>query len=310
MKSVRSYVPEEALLQDKQKETSRLFREDLALVNARDHFRVVVSRGSFFTVGRQAYARGSFDRAIEAAIVYRRRVLLPCDAGSLLLFPELLDASGLLLVLRISAPMQRVKRIFGLMERSDFVYAEETVSESLPSSAPADEDLFEMLSENLFYADRILGTVPELGIWARTSLLAHYMGCRLDHSFFPSQELPIAKDEEGRLIAFLLCTFAMLRIHEGHVGTAGSDPQADTPTYHYRVSLDSADTDSQATQKKREDLFAFLDLPVFRDFSIEMTPQGVVLEAVLPKQQRTDLTATLHSQQDVCLRIRIELLSA
>ena len=276
---LNAYVPESLLTDEKQDRARRVCHEDFLIVDPADGFRVLVSRSRSPMQGKRLdklFAIPSSEiQFLRNALSKSTRVLLMGgDSRALLVFGDLLRASGILLVLSPHADALAVARLLRHMGRSELAVSP-ALSQVSPIPHSGDDEVYEQLTELFFYLDRILSQSPRLGLRTKTHLIANFAGCILDDVAVPLDSLTCSSLERDRLIAFLLCAFLSLRTHDRGVSAKTDD--GDLPVLRYRVEPIS---DENGNDTPLLD-FPFLSLPAFRHFAMCQTNGTPTLEAHL-----------------------------
>ncbi len=263
---LNAYVPESLLTDEKQDRARRVCHEDCMIVDPSDNFRILVSRGRTAMQGKRLdklFAIPSLEmQFLRNALSKNTHVLLMGgDSRALLVFGDLLRASGILLVLSPHADAHAVTRLLHHVGRSDFAISPE-LSRVSPVPHSGDDEVYEQLTELFFYLDRILSPSPRFGLRTKTHLIANFAGCILDDVAVPLDSLSCPPAESERLIAFLLCSFLSLRTCDH--GVSAKTDEADLPVFRYRVEP-IADSDEKRIASCD---FPFLSLPAFCRFAI------------------------------------------
>lgn len=302
--SVESYVPEISFFEEKDGAGCRACFEDCAVIDTNQNNAVVAFRGlnlpnggdyfQFLGLGERESTR------IKSALSRASRVVIPCKIGILLVFGELLGATGLLVTLLLPPTKKfsdvpslygSVCRSFEALGRRDFVLLGELTEKS---PRIEDRDTAHRLCELLYYPDSILSQKPlRDGIWTLSLRIANFAGCKLEKVGLPVRDVDCPPMEISRLVAFLLCAFLTLRQQSGTVSAEGEEAPFKNAALCYRVTLQAgkkagsistrstehnAETKNNASLEKR---FPFLSCPCFRSFALKTEDGEITLEATL-----------------------------
>ena len=311
MKPLHSYVPETDFLKDKHQFPSRTFFEDCAVLDVEKGYRVLACRGEGLAVGADFPRLCGIPKEelafLERALVRTRRVLLNSRRGPILIFAEALAQTGALIAVLPHGKPSSLLRALTLAGQN--VISLSPAFANAPASANQDDaEACEHIEEIFFYMDRILCPEAALGIWTRSLLIANFTGCKLDLVSLPVDALAITQADEMRLSLFLFCTFLAMRHESGKVFAISRHPtQKDLP-YRYVAGVTQCTPLDPKTRGARDlSQFPFLSLPAFRDFSVSVSQNKIVLEALLPQKSRE--AHLLHSACDALLYLQIELVA-
>ena len=263
---LNAYIPESLLTEEKQELARRVCREDCLIVDPSNGFRILTSRGSTAMQGDLLNKRFAIPpsemRFLRNALSKHTRILLTGGSSrALLVFADLLRASGILLVLAPHADASAVARLLNHLGRSEFAVSP-ALSRVSPVPHNTDGDVYEQLTELFFYLDRILSPSPRFGLRTKTHLIANFAGCILDDVAVPLDALSCPPAECERLVAFLLCAFLSLRARDR--GVSAKTDEAEQSVLRYRVEP-IADGDGRNVPPCD---FPFLSLPAFRHFTV------------------------------------------
>ncbi|MBQ2735159.1 MAG: hypothetical protein IJF33_04935 [Clostridia bacterium] len=310
MHHVESYIPELQYFQSKQQSGARLIHEDLAVLDATKDLRVLAGRGRLMHHGEPLASLCGLPRE-EITFLHRSLPSAFCTAllsacGVVLIFGDLLKESGTLLAVVPHAEAAEVIRALAYVDEP--IVKSPALSAQAVSEIYTNEEVCEQIQEIFFYVSRILKKNANIGIWTRTLLLANLVGCRIDETTLPTQELPIANVDFAKLVAFVFCVFLVLRQKDGRVGAACESTSAASMPYSYQVSFEPIPDRKQQmpTPLSGQVDFPFLSHPAFRSFSMHSTADGVFLEAILP-QAATAAVPMLRSAKEslFCLQIKL-----
>ena len=306
MNRVESYIPELLYFQNKHQSGTRRIREDLAVLDGAQDLCVLAGRGRIPRQGEPLAALCGLPREelsfLRRALPSSRCVALLGASGVVLLFSELLGESGMLLAVLPHAEAGDCLRALSYIEEPI------TLSPALSALTPTDpdEETVELLREIFFYTSRILNKTANVGSWTRILLLANLVGCRIDETSLPTQELPVASRDLAGLIAFLFCVLLTLRQRDGRVGALCDVPEKDRH-YVYRVSFESLPDRKEKPSDVafRHTDFPFLSHPAFRNISLQGSADGIQLEMILP--QAAPAVPMLRSAPPAFFCLRIQL---
>ena len=299
----KSYVPELLFGEEKQEISARICREDFAVIDPGDGYRVVTGRGGTYSSGQNLPRMWQIPKAeiewLERALVFNRRALLLGAEGPILIFGELLDATGLLLAVRpyltakdLTAGLRHVG-VRGIMTSPTFA----DFTASIPTEACAMQ-----ISELFYYADRILDTENrfEIGLRTRMHLIANFIGCRVETADLPFADPASSRVERARLTAFLICALSELRKMDGRVRVNGDDEQT---SFRCRVELTPIGR-LLPTARDRKTALPISNIAAFQNFTVHREEGKLILDAFL---QDVSKQSGLHSTipQYLCLRIEL-----
>lgn len=310
-KKIQGYVPEATLFQSKQGQECRIFHNDCAIINAKDHFRILAERGFGGTVGLSFLKALSLEadavKELEAfPLSNRPALLLPTKDASLFLFSGWYSATGLLLAVRISKEYETIKKHLKNAARPSIL---EGISNS-DSHGCATEDPAEPLEELLFYTERIFSEGDTDTPMMQTHLLANFAGCRLNQLDLPATSPFPDKTIRDRYSAFLLCLFLTLRKtggavsakeHSENVGKVQDSIREDSPAdlafsiTQEEVSSEKTDFDFSAAPTSPRFLFPFMELSCFQSFKLEQSDGALRFEMTASRREYTLFTATMDT---------------
>jgi len=297
MSNVKSYVPEAFFLEGKDTSHARICREDCALVDPANGFRVVAGRGKEIALGEPYLPLCSLPSAersfFQSTFAEHSHLLLDAGGSALLLFRDLLPASGLLLAVRLSHGAGEVRNALLLLRRADFVCSP-AVCEASGKQIRAEESLCRLLSELFYYLDPILSPTESVGLWTRTALIAGFAGCSAEYGELPVETGALIPAEVLRLSAFLLCLFLTARA-ESERTLASGELGAVTLLMSVSISPTEEATDSACA-------YPFLGLPAFREIRLSRSNEGWTLLASFHRERAGVL---LSSPTAVALQLRM-----
>ena len=293
-KNFRSYVPELLFGEQKQEMPTRICREDFVAVDPSDQYRILTGRGLYAQAGNLLPKVWRLPRAemewLERALISHRRVLLNGADGAVLIFADVLDATGLLFAVRPYLSVSSLLNGLRHLELGDVAISPTLDEPSHPSWYQ--ENALTQIAELFYYMDRIFDTPArfEIGAWTRTRLIANFVGCKLESVDLPIQEPTISHAERDRLTAFLICALLEMRKMDGDVRASGED---ETPHFRCRVELTPFGRLSKHAEEQTG-LIPLLGLPAFRNFTLRRENGALVLDALLQDSlQSTALHAGL-----------------
>lgn len=279
MSQIKSYVPEAFFLEQKDREHMQIFHETFALVDPANGYRVMAGRGKGIRADLPFAPLDDLLRSerdfLERSLASSPHVLLQSGDRAILVFGDLLPASGLLLVLCPTHGASSLRRALLLLQKNDFVCSSAQEKEST-TPRQSDAAVYEYLRGIFYDLDRILSPSDSLGIWTRIALIANFAGCAVDVQALPVKAVSITSSEALRLSAFLLCLFLSIRAEATAVSAAGEDAATELSL---RVTLG----DARAHEASKPEL-PFLRLPAFRELSLLQRDGDWVLEASFCKK--------------------------
>ena len=238
--NIKSYVPELTLLENKAEQSARMFDEDLSVIDPASDFCTVACRGIGSAVGRSMTEAYGIDPAelafLRHALASHKRILLRGKGRAVLLFADLLDATGLLLAAVPKLSAASAARLLRHLCRADFAITPALCAATGALQAE-DKTSYDRLSELLYYTDRILSDDPNTGLWTRTLLTANFAGCLLETTSLPVHALTLSRDEQHRFTAFLLCAFLTLRNRDAAVQARTSKDGQETNEICYQLQI-------------------------------------------------------------------------
>lgn len=245
--SLGVFVPELWAFRQKDSPACRELLEDVAVLDAKES-RILASRGKTF----EAPLPQACWETLDQPRLIRKR------GATILLFPigEPCEKQRLALSLPWTAGV--VSAALLSLGRSDFS----------GFSKPSGEDarLFSLLSELLFYLDRLLFPKKGLPLWTVILRSANFAGCKLKRGGLPSVNFQLAKEEIPLFFSFLICFFLSVR-------NAGKEAEIDlahaSPCYSVRFAA-LADGENPTPLPKTP----FLDCEAFRRFSLLSIDDG------------------------------------
>ncbi|MBQ7172888.1 MAG: hypothetical protein IJR88_02065 [Clostridia bacterium] len=183
--------------------------------------------------------------------------LLSDKKGAFLLFPICGEDLCQILSLYLPRPASLVSSALLLLGRREI--------RGLTKPSGEDPRLFALLSELLFYLDRLLFAQKSLPFWTVVLRSANFAGCKLKKSGPPAVSLSLAKEEIPPLFAFLTCFFLSVR-------ASGNAAEIDLhPSLCYSVRFGVLSSDER--QEKLPET-PFLDCSAFRRFSLAKIDSG------------------------------------
>ncbi len=233
-------MPEITFRQGKNEPHGRAFFDDLLILDTADSYRVLAARGVRITRGKpltEIYrlsipSKRLMKKPFLPTDAYR---VVACGSGaSLLLFPQLLPAAGLLVAVRIPLPPVRLAESISLMQETELLSPFSSRRDRLRTTVPA------KLEELFYYINRIFFSEEQVSLYTLLQLVANFTGCRLGTaSSVPMLPLNFSDIEWKRLTAFLLCAFLTIRRRTGTMAAMGcdSDSRQDIPPSEKAVSV-------------------------------------------------------------------------
>lgn len=289
MSEIRSYIPEAFFLDQKDKQHMRICREDLVLVDPADGYRVVAGRGKeslagepFAPLVRLSKSERNF---LKQSLGRRMRLLLQGKNEPILVFSDLLEASGLLLVICPRYDTENLQRGLALLQKGEFVSSNGSGA-GAPSPRNGDAAVCSYLQELFYYLDRIFSVSEELRPWTTAALIANLAGCRADFAAMPTEAVALMPTDRLRLLAFLLCLFLSMR--EDAISATATGEISE-------LSISLSASPLLPTGKASACSYRFLQLPAFRDISLSLCNGGWALEASFCKKTEHALVHTKDS---------------
>lgn len=293
--AIHNYVPEKLQLEGKHGRSSRVCREGFGIFSAADRFRRLISCGTVATPMQEAFLEEGIRREelgfLKAALKSHGRVLLQAAEGSLLVFGDWLNSTGLVLSVRLPEPKNAVMQALGMMGREDFAISPDEEESPRAIRASADEVL-EHLAEIFYYLDRILSPSAELGLLTRATLIAELIGCHADCTALPLTFPSLLSHKASSLTAFLFCAFLSLR--REHVSAESEEARGRFPSFRCTLSA----VEERVTQPSEEEIeekreFSWMGHPAFAPFEISVGENGISLQAELTQEM---LLPQLHAE--------------
>ncbi len=301
-----SYVPEAAAFADKGLCEARAFCEDCALLDTANGYRTVAFRGRDPGLGESFFQHMALPAEeigfLERALAENRRTLLRGARGAVLIFPELLQATGLLLAVCPHAEPEAFFRALLYMGRQEICFSPSYQACRTAHSA-ADEQVFAAASSLFFSLDRILSNDTK-ALPIKCRLIASFAGYRPAAAAEPLRALSTPSTaDSARLVAFWLCVFLTLRRQNGSLTAERQAPAfSDTETL---CRIEITDLPEQAHKPKKA-LPRFWELPAFRDFSVAEENGHIVLEAAFRDPRKSPLALfSPHAAPQHTLRITL-----
>ncbi len=317
--NVASFLPEAQILNQINGSCCRLCHEDCAVLDARHGnvclaFRGLGPRpdGDYF----RGLGIGETDLDfLRSAISTSSRVLLPSFAGPILVFPEWMEQTGLLIAIRPDLPKdvgaEELLSLLHRIGREDFLPSPSVrafagmPSEHLP--------LCEQLRELFFYADAIFCAAPfRSGLLNGSVRIASFAGCQPESRFFSAQEELRTPTEQVFLAAFLLCVFLTLR-QQTVCACAETFPVScasgsDSPL-QYSVRFLAAPHESIASKHSaplplvaRE--LSFLNAPCFSEMQVSFSEDGVRFDTELSVSPTSNIYNTNAGKGKLVILLR------
>lgn len=283
MSQVRAYVPELLMTEGKDQPHMRVCREECALLDPANKYRVLAGRGIDLKIGEPfapfAALPASERDFMERALARTNRVLVNGKRGPLLIFGDLLPYSGLLFVVAPHFDERTLRRGLYWTAHAGFTAEIPIFEESLPLQRE-DEEVCRALEEMFYYLDRIFSDLPTPGLWTRTQLIANFAGCLLDQVQLPPEMPDIPRGERLRLTAFLLCAFFTMRRHSEIVDVEGG---AASDAFRYRMEFEGLEGfDPSASED-----YAFLHHGPFSRFLFARDGDRFAIEGHLITEQHS-----------------------
>ena len=295
MNLIRNYIPEIENLRDKHAPSARICREECAVLDPADHYRILAWRGKRLLPGvslfDQLFVTASDIAFLESAIAKHNRILIGGLPAPILIFADLLKNTGLLIALSPHLPTDDFLQTVSLLEELGVAVAPSLKKKKRPAQLQS-ANARELLSEWFFFMDRILSPSCEIGIHTRSRLIASFTGCQLEigNAALPMDGLALSQRNTQRLSAFLFCALLALRHKDGTVHAELQKTQNDSLPLGYRIGVSGGPPISSRMRKKqtaatRAEL-PFLQLPAFQDLNLCITENGLILEAPLLAEAR------------------------
>ncbi|MBE6629055.1 MAG: hypothetical protein E7629_09025 [Ruminococcaceae bacterium] len=289
MKDLSSYVPESLHTQRKRQKPSRVFFEDLAVVEPGRNFRILASRGKALPVGVDFFTAcgvlASDAAQVRSHPACETRFLLPCKGGCVLLLGDLSAETGLMVGILLRRTANETLCALKRIGQFDFLTPSGLFSKDAPACSRCDETLCLQLEELFYYLERILRFSPESSLWTKCLLISNLVGCRLERVALPLEAPPLSVGDCARMTMFLICSFLELRQKSGKVLTEGTE---ESPNYRCTVSfleeseslLTPEEEDSGEKQATKTPLF--LEASCFDRLTATLTRAGMQLETRFP----------------------------
>ena len=304
MKKFRSYVPELTFGEQKQQMPARVCREDFAVIDPTNQYRILTGRGRETHLGQALPKAWKIPKTeiewLERALFLQRRALLDTPNGPVLIFADVLEPTGMLLAMRpyMDAPtFLRGLRYLGMRGIA--------VSPTMDAygGVTLTEESVMQISELFYYMDRILDSDNrfEIGLWTRMHLIANFVGCRLTRVDLPISDPTTSRVERARLTVFWVCALLELRKINGDVCAGGEEEIA-----CFRCSVELIPIGRLLPiAREHKNILSMPDLPAFRNFTLRREGGKLILDAFL---QDVSKSAGLHSTlaDYICWRISLD----
>ena len=307
-----SYVPESLHTQGKRQKPSRVFFEDLAVIEPDRGFRILASRGRNLPVGGDFFTAcgisSSDAELVRSHAPAQAGFLLPCATGCAIFFCDLTVQTGLIPCVLLSHSAEEVFCAMKRMGKDGFVVPRRILSKGELLPLRYDEALCQRLEELFYYVDRILHPAPELSLWTRSLLIANFVGCRLERVAFPVTAPPLSAENGARMTLFLICSFLTLRQKSGRVLTEGDE---DSSNYQCTVSFFeerkplAEEEDVLLESSEAPALPLFLEAPCFSSLMAIPTEDGMRLETRFPILKKEQTLGAALSKLWICLQFGI-----
>lgn len=297
MSTIRNYIPESFFLEKKDRDHMRVCREDVVLIDPANNFCVVAGRGKEIREGEPYTPLDRLPKSewnfLKQSLGKGNRLLVQGKNQAILVFGDLLSATGLLLIVCPHFDAVALRRGLLLLQRTDFVCSP-ALENGTPSPQQSDASVCEYLQSIFYDLDRILSPSHKIGIWTRAALIANFAGCPSEFRSLPVEDIPLAPSEKLRLSAFLLCLYLSIRAEALRACAEGEDSLSS-------ISLNVSLYEPQDATKAEGD-YPFLSLPAFRGISLHRQSYGWLLEASFQKESDS---LVFHSASSSLVGIRI-----
>lgn len=177
-RTIRSYVPERAMLDGKERTACRRFAEDVALLEASDRALTLASRGPDLPVGESFWdlvpTSNEQREFVFGALATHTRVLFSSKRGPVLLFADVATTAQRLLAVLPYVRMQELVGILTLLGRRDICLPCSDVG--CTACAPSVEASL-AIAELLFDVDRIFNNQRVRSFSDYCRLISEFGGC-------------------------------------------------------------------------------------------------------------------------------------
>jgi len=283
---IDAYVPEKLLLEGKREMPSMIFEERFAILDAANEGKLLASRG-FGERSRSEEAL--FKNDLPQLLSYlkdHRCVAFMTERGLAVAFGDFLPDLALI---PIFLPFgEHAALAWGLrhLERED-LFLEDAVRKI--AARPVEyEAVLTQLNREFFFFDRVMRPEREIDFRLHCAHIAQLAGCRADVTEMPIGHYPIGDAELSRWSAFLLCLMLSLR------GDSATGPRLSLKAATRRAFCMQMDyfSEHKGARAIKEELYSFLSLPCFSDFSLTGTKQEIRLEAILRRRDSSEVCAS------------------
>ena len=308
MKDLSSYVSETLHTQRKRQKPSRVFFEELAVIEPEKGFRILASRGEDLPVGADFFTTcGVLKEDAELLHSFSAKqtgFLLPCKRGCALLFGDLRAETGLFLSVLLSRDAKDVLCALKRMGYDQFAAPQGILPTGELLTSRYDEALVDQLEELFYYLDRILHPAPEASLWTRCLLIANFVGCRLERVALPVTAPSLSERDDARMMLFLLCAFLDLRKRSGRVLTEGLQ---ESSNYQCTVSFFEESRPLLEDEEKPQESLQAPELPLFLEalcfsaLTAIPTGEGMRLETRFPVINKEQTLGAVVSPAWICL---------
>ncbi|MBR2353453.1 MAG: hypothetical protein IKB75_04710 [Clostridia bacterium] len=288
---LQSYIPEVDFWERKRVRGCRICLEDCAVLDARRDFSTVSYRGNLpafdgdflHSVGLSSSERNFLLTAISS----HRRLLLRSSLGAILVFADHLSDTGLVPVIRPHLPPETTVDAHGaslLRALSLGGHTEFSISPSFASlsdrARAQDVQVLRTLDEIFYYVDGAMSE-DRASIPLSSAILrfANFAGCDPKRITLPEAFPALSRQDERRLLDFLLCAFLTLRQKSGGASFSESDERV---TLSLSIDLSSPiglGANASATDATRS--FPFLQCSCFEGAEASLSDDGTVLKTAL-----------------------------
>lgn len=308
---IESYLPETLFLRDKHRLSARVCREEIAVIDPADGYRLLVCRGAAQRKESLFRAYG-IDRGeqkfLQNALQTEQRILLHSKAGELLVFADWLTPAGLLLAVLLPEPRGALIQALALIGQRDFAISPFPAETSQAVIHPLDEVL-DHLDEIFYYLKGILSPSADIGLLTRAALIARLVGCQADCTSLPVEFPALLPCDTARLTAFLFCGLLALRNQSHPVVAEGTGTHAPARIFRCRLLFSDSLEMPRANREKHqtnkvtalEKDFSFLCHSAFQDFEITAEDGALTLQANLAPAMSPTLLHALGSTARLCL---------
>lgn len=282
---IRAYLSESERMEGKETMGCIAFHEDLGILDPAT-FCLVAARGLYLKVGdpvvlsheEQEFLEWSLPTHPVVAVQWREQILVFLQGAA--------SNTGLLPVVLHHGSGEEIARWLHELELEDATVCCSPRVAQMAAARDFRSDAVARLRGSMELCKSVFFPSSGTDFRAHCANVSRLAGCRGDVTQLPTGEYPIEGHSLKAWTMFLLCVLLTVR-GDSALGAGLSLSYADRADFYLRLVHQSEYHSKGAVPL--EPLYAFAKLPVFSDYRLIQTPNGLVVEAALHRAHTTEM---------------------